>query len=358
MARIWRKAQFLHTFAPQHPVPMKTLLYSFCTLILMVCQPMKETMDKPPKDGLPAPTGDLPAIQIGTNAKASLKINEQTRMAQEFLDQIPAGAMKNLHVRIPGGTRSQREKGSDWSDPDMKKWIDLQKKYGFGFIWVVNGNDTPENQKAFIQRWQNMGAKFTFLEMMNEYYLPKFAQGKTEKPEVTRRVTAEDYAGEILDAWLPVMATLNLPIFVHVAPKRTGKQGEQYAHFNKVVTKAVREKFKGYNLGIAVHLYERADPFDYGQIAELRKQLPPGTPIAITETGNLNESVRTSEAVAPLIYNHYRRLAAELKPGDYLIDHCLYNDYKNETEANLHPKYKGMTPKGEAVLRFFRDIYP
>ncbi len=341
---------------------MKFLLFSFTALMLLVCKPLQETVETPTPVDPSVPMGSLPKIQLGTNAKATLKIDEQIAMADKYFANYGKDLMDNFHIRIPGGTRSQREVSKDWSDDKIKMWVDVQKKYGFKFVFVVNGNDSPENQKAFIQRWMNMGAKFSFIEMMNEYYLPKFAQGKLDKAEVTRKVTAEDYAGEILEAYLPVIKELGLTIFVHVAPKRTGKQGQQYAHFNQVVTKAVREKYKSYNLGVAVHLYEKAEPFDYGQIAELRAQLPAGTTIAITEAGNLNETLlranKANEVVAPHIYAHYRKLAAQLKPGDYLFDHTLYNNYKNEGEASLHPNFKGITPKGEAVLKMMHEIYP
>jgi hypothetical protein len=341
---------------------MKLLLFSFTALMLLVCKPMEETTETRMPDDSSVPLGSLAKIQLGTNAKGTLKIDQQIAMADKYFEDFGPDLLNNFHIRLPGGTRSQRETTADWSDAQIKMWVDLQKKHNFNLIWVVNGNDPPQNQKAFIQRWMNMGGKFSFIEMMNEYYLPKYAQGKLDKAEVTRKVTAEDYAGEILEAYLPVISELNLPIFVHVAPKRTGKQGQQYAHFNSVLTKAVSGKYKSYKLGVAVHLYEKAEPFDYGQIAELRAQLPPGTPLAITEAGNLNESIlrapKANETVAPHIYAHYRKLAAQLKPGDYLIDHTLYNDYKNEGEASLHPNFKGVTPKGKAVLKMMHEIYP
>ncbi len=341
---------------------MKIILFTLTAMMLVVCKPMNQTMETPLPEDSSIPLGSLPQIQLGTNAKGTLQIREQIAMADKYFADFGPELLKNFHIRLPGGTRSQRETSADWSDEQIKLWTDLQKKYGFNLVWVVNGNDSPQNQKAFIERWMKLGAKFSFIEMMNEYYLPKFAQGKLDKAEVTRKVTAADYAGEILDAYLPPIKELGLPIFIHVAPKRTGKQGQQYAQFNEVVTKAVREKFKGEKLGIAVHLYEKAETFDYGQISELRKQLPAGTPIAITEAGNLNETLLRSnnanEVVAPYIYAHYRKLVAQLKPGDYLFDHTLYNDYKNEGEASLHPNYKGVTPKGKAVLKMMHEIYP
>jgi len=152
--------------------------------------------------------------KVGYNTKASLKIKEQTAYADELFARMDTELLRNLIIRVPGGTRSQKEDMEDWTPDQIQYWSGLQEKYGFSLVYVVNGNDTPQNQLNLIRRWQEYGAQFDFLEMLSEVYLPKFSKPKMEKPEVTRRIDEKIYTEEILPAYYPFLDSLDLPYFL------------------------------------------------------------------------------------------------------------------------------------------------
>ena len=169
-------------------------------------------------------SGELP--KIGFNCKASYNIVQQTTFADLLFSELDDEVFRNMVLRIPGGTRSQKDFGVDWPNEKMKLWTDLQKKYGYTKEYLVNGNDSPENQLEIIRRWQQNGAKFEFLEMMTEYYLPKFSKPNLSKPEVTRRVDEKIYTDDILPAFYHHLDSLDLPYFLIFAPAKMIKMGQ------------------------------------------------------------------------------------------------------------------------------------
>jgi hypothetical protein len=285
-------------------------------------------------------------VNLGFNAKGTVDTEQQIALVDTAFASIASATVKSWTIRVTGGTRSQTDFPSDWSDAQIGGWIKLQQKYGFSFVYVVNGNDTPASQAAFISKWITMGAKFTFIEMMNEYYLSKYRTGDTSIKEVSRQVTAKQYVEEILPAFLPALRPLRLPFFVILAPTKPGKSTE----WNDTVLKALKTQFASQRFGVTVHLYApKGKALDYAQISRLRKQLPPRTAIAVTEAGvqdyeDVNEFAAASRA-------HLLAITAELKPGDYLLEQILYKGVETEFEGSIDPN--GLTPKGKAVL----DLY-
>ncbi|MBK8170383.1 MAG: hypothetical protein IPK60_08545 [Sandaracinaceae bacterium] len=306
-------------------------------------------------DSIDATNGDAgtDSVQLGFNAKGTLNTTEQVALADAmFTNEFTSTLLPRIHVRVNGGTRSQTEFPSDWSDAQISAWVALQNEHNISLVYVVNGNDTPESQAAFIQHWIDLGARFTFLELMNEYYKRGYRLGDTSVDGVMHMVTPAIYVDEILPAFVPVLERFDLPMFAICAPKND----EFFAAWNTAMVEAFSTKEIMRGLNVTIHLYDYGEGvFDYNQISDLRSLLPAGTRIAITEAGNLDPAVTTYEAAAPLVVAHYEAILAHLLPGDFLFDQILYSDYHPDDVATLHPDFAGLTPKGEAVVQFMRE---
>lgn len=318
------------------------------------------TQTAPPSNPVPQPSGttnaDLPFF--GFNTKGAMDPGEQIQYANAYLDKITSPEIKQrLVIRVTGGTISQTTYGKDWTPEVIRQWTDLQKRQGVRFIYVVNGNDAPAEQAAAIQRWMDAGARFDFLEMMNEYYLPKFVSGDRSHAEVTRQVTPEDYVNSILPAYWKELDRFHLPYYLIFAPSRPGRDGAQQKmdEWNTVVSGAIRNKYPDKDLNATIHLYARGSlaGFDYGQIDRLRQSLPPGRHIAVTEAGILDNALSYEQA-GNLAVEHYRNIMAHLGKGDYLLDQVLYNMNKRGNIAALNPHTGGETPKGRVMLQFIQ----
>lgn len=335
-------------------------------LLFSTCQSLTKTSPIPEEDTdlkeTEEVTEDL-ALQsgkpyFGFNAKANLQMQVQIAYADALFDEIPSEAKENLTIRIPGGTLSQKVYSQDFSDDELKSWATLQEKHGFRMVFVVNGNDSPNNQKMFIQRWMDAGVRFDFLEMMNEYYLSKFAKGSTEKAEVSQKVTPQLYVNEILPMFFNELDGLGLPYFVICAPAKKGKSGERLDAWNDVIVAALNDQFKNREMGIVLHLYKRSDAsaYDYAQINRLRGRISYQPKVAITEMGILDDNASWSEIAEPT-KQHYTRIFSQLGSGDYLFDQVLFNTYGKDNIATLHPKTNGLTPKGEKVVELIKAVY-
>jgi len=295
---------------------------------------------------------------FGFNAKGLLNTSEQVVLTDKMLSSLPPKTVRNIQIRVVGGSISQKKYPADWPIKAITSWIRLQRKHGFGLVYVVNGNDTPISQKAFIQKWISLGAKFTFIEMMNEYYLNKFRKGDTSRREVTKKISAQSYVNEILPSFIPSMQGFKLPLFIILAPEKPRKWGRFMREWNQIVV-SYMAKNRAFKLGATIHLYKRDRPFNYAQIVDLRKLLPLGTPIAVTEAGVLIRTIKSYAEQARLVKDHYQKIAQQLRPGDFLFDQVLYHNYakKNNFNATTHPVYKGVTPKGQQVLEFIKKNY-
>lgn len=302
-------------------------------------------------------TGSWPYPFFGFNTKGRLDPGVQTRYANAFFDKITAPSIKsNLVVRVTGGTISQTTAGSDWTPEVIKDWTDLQKRQGIRFIYVVNGNDSPAEQAAAIQRWLDAGSHFDLLEMMNEYYLPKFAKGDRTKAEVTRQVTPEIYVDEILPTFWKELDRFHLPYYLIFAPEKGegGGGDNRLAQWNEVVARATRNKWPERDLNATVHLYAHGGigNYDYGQIDRIRQSLPAGRHIAITEAGVLDPGMTFQENGQAAV-QHYRNILQHLGPGDYLLDQVLYNPGKRNNISALDRN--GETNKGQIILQFIQN---
>ena len=327
----------------------KILLSFFITGLFSMCSPSAKVKAQS------ANNNNLP--YFGFNAKGTLNADEQTNYTNDLLDQITqTDIKKNLPIRVTGGTLSQTTYKNDWTLEIIHKWVALQKKQGIRFIYVVNGNDEPANQAAIIKEWLSAGAHFDFIEMMNEYYLPKFARGDKSFKEVTEQVSPEKYVDTILPKFWKELDQFKLPYYLIFAPRRTDPKANEYLqHWNEVLSDAVIKKYPERNLNAVIHLYLKEETtvnrFDYDQIDAVRKQLPAGRYIAITEAGVINKEL-DYQAAADLTINHYRQILKHLIPGDYLLDQVLYNASKNNNTALVSPEFSGETPKGKAMIKF------
>ena len=297
---------------------------------------------------------DLP--YFGFNAKGSLDVAEQTNYANTYFNQIPTEIKNNMAIRVTGGTRSQYTFNSDWTDEGINKWVQLQQAHGLRFIYVVNGNDAPINQKNVIQRWINAGAKFDFIEMMNEYYLVKYAIGDTSNPEVTEKVSPQKYVDTILPNFWHQLDVLNIPYYLILAPTSTGNIQTYYKAWNDTVINAIQNKYTSRKLNVSLHLYARGagNPFDYNQINNIKARLPQDRKLAITESGIVDNTL-SSEQAGTLAVEHYKKIISHLGKGDYLLDQVLYFNVPNSNTANLSPQYNGVTPKGSLLLTFINN---
>lgn len=335
------------------------MLFSTCQGLTQTSPRSEENSERAESEELDADMAQLPGKPyFGFNAKANLQTEVQLAYADAFFEELSAEVKKNLTIRVPGGTLSQKVYSQDFSDVDIQSWASLQEKHGLRMIYIVNGNDSPKNQKVFIERWMDAGVQFDFIEMMNEYYLSKFSKGSTEKDEVTREVTPRMYVDEILPVFFDELDSFGLPYFVICAPAKDGKPGERLAAWNDVLVEALNGKFNDRELGIVLHLYKRpgGGDYDYAQINRLRDRLSYEPKVAITEMGILDNNATWSEIARPT-KQHYAQIFSQLGSGDYLFDQVLFNNYKKDNIATLHPRTNGLTPKGEKVVEFIESVY-
>lgn len=326
------------------------LLILFAGLVCVHC-----SNNRPNEEDIPSDIWNLPFF--GFNAKGTLEVIQQTGYANSYFDQIKSKDIKeNLVVRVTGGTQSQLTYGNDWTKDRISNWVALQKKHGIRFIYVVNGNDSPVKQANIIKKWLDVGAHFDFIEMMNEYYLPKYARGDTSFEEVTEEVTPEKYVDIILPVYWKQLDQFHLPYYLIFAPTRSNPGANAVMeHWNEVLTTAIQNKYPNRQLNATIHLYIQnkndISQFDYGQIDRLRSTLPSGRHIAVTEAGVINKDLDYQMA-GEMAIAHYRKILEHLRPKDYLLDQILYNSSKNNNTAALNPEYNGETPKGKAILQF------
>lgn len=334
---------------------MRTSVYFLFALIFIVGCSQKSPSKAEDKQTTYATS---PKIELGFNAKGTLNTPEQLRMFEDLLKTLPSALVQHLHVRVSGGTLSQRQVPADWTDADISAWIALQGSYGFGLVYVVNGNDTPESQAQFVEKWLDMGARFSFIEMMNEYYLSKYKAGDTSKPGVTREVTYTTYVEDLLPAFIGPLAEFNVPLFLICAPMKGKQKVDGYNElWNAAVIEVLNADVYKVPLGVSIHLYFDGGEFDYEQLTRLRENLPKGMPIAVTESGLATRDTYNYDEAGALITGHYRSIASKLQPGDYLFDHVLYNNYKRDFNATLHPYFKGLSPKGTYVVNWMTEVY-
>lgn len=345
--------------------------YSVLTWSLTILFLLVITGCRPGSDGLPINLNPPPAANkryMGFNAKGTNNTVQQVAYTKAYLEGLPTSVRSNIAIRVTGGTVSQTTYSDDWTPAMIQAWVNLQTQLGIRFIFVVNGNDTPVHQKDLIQRWLVAGAKFDFIEMMNEYYLTKYAEGDISKPEVKRKITPEDYANIMLPLFWEELDQFNLPYYIIFAPTRLNPIADaRTRHWNNVMIDQVINHYPNRNLNATLHLYtsghsdedDDIDIFNYKQIDTLRKRLPVDRRIAITEAGVLDSTISIQE-LTPIAILHHKHIDQHLQKGDYLFDQVLYNPIKDNNTTDLSPwvdkpDNDHTTVKGVAVRSYFKE---
>lgn len=303
-------------------------------------------------------------ILVGFNAKGNLNVKQQcTYLRQELANLKKQGVdTSKIRIRLQGGSISQKTYPSDWSDAAIKEWAKIQKDYGCQFAFVVNFNDTAKSQLSFYNRLKKVGMKFSFIELGNEQYLPKFALSKVDEyDEVTKRtanMTTKKYIS-MCNEYMKEFKATKLPFYVQFAPEN--KDNTSYDAWNKAIAKAIDNKeFASKNVHGTVHLYERGGDgsLNAKQIQSLRKLVKTKIKIAVTEYGVVDKKgkLTTKERIAQE-KNLTTRILSVMQKGDLLLNQVLYTDYKDDEAAILHPKYKGITPKGKEIMNIYKKFW-
>lgn len=293
---------------------------------------------------------------LGFNAKGTMETELQVAYADDMLAKLDPKVARSIVIRISGGTLSQKTFLKDWTNEKIKLWADLKVKYGLRYAFTINGNDTPENQLLVLQNWKDHGVEFEYFEMMNEYWQNRYRKPDLTKPDVLFQVTPKMYIENILPRFFAALDVLQVPYHLICAPANVNQYSDSW---NDAIFDAMNNKFKDRtNMGITLHMYAKdqhedeevlSGNFDYKQIAKLRKRLPPGRSIAITESGVINSKL-SYEELGQLESIHLKRLSEQLQKGDFVLNQVLYNNYPNDNNAVLHPSTNGVTQKGVYIL--------
>lgn len=301
---------------------------------------------------------------VGFNAKGSLDTKDQyAYVGKQFANLKKAGAdTKKIMIRLNGGTISQQTYSRDWTDSEIACWAKLQKTYGCKYIFVVNFNDTAQNQLKFFQRMRKAGIKFSMIELGNEQYLPKFAESKTSYKEVTKRTSAmtpEKYI-RLCNEYIRLLKKYELPFYVQFAPE-SERNAKAYQAWNTAIIQAINgKKFASGRIHGTIHLYERngAGSLNENQIGKLKKSVNRNISIAVTEYGVVDKKGKLSQsAYAKQEAALTRRILSQLDKDDLLLNQVLYTDYKTVGAAVIHPKAKGLTVKGKTITKLFMKYW-
>jgi hypothetical protein len=305
---------------------------------------------------------DQNQISVGFNAKATLDTAEQCSYISKEFDNLRIQGVKTdkIWLRITGGTISQTTKPSDWTDDMIEKWAKLQKEFGCQYIFVVNFNDAPESQLAFYNRLGKGGIGFDAIELGNEQYLRKFTEANTgayhEVTERTSNMTPQKYI-QMSNEYMKLFKDFGLPFYVQFAPQNDNK--EEYIDWNKSIAKAINDReFLDENIYGSIHLYERKGDgsLEAGQIDNIRSLMKPPINFAVTESGVIKENLSYNQFIEQE-KNLTKRILGKLRDGDIFLNQVLYTDYKKVGPEVLHPQYKGITPKGEAIIELLKKYW-
>lgn len=300
------------------------------------------------------------AINVGFNAKGNLSTNEQTELLEKELFNLRANNIDTgkIWLRLNGGTISQKSYSKDWLEEDIKKWSKIQTEYNCKFIFVINFNDTPKNQKEFFNRFIKQNISFSFIELGNEQYLKKFSKiANNNEDEVTNRtenMTVTKYIS-MSKEYINEFSQEGLPFYLQMAPNFYER--EEYLKWNKAIANAINSnEFFYKDIGITLHLYERGGPssLNVKQINLAKELIEKPIKMAITEYGviNSNEKVVVSEVIKQEI-DLSKRILDTVSDGDTVLNQVLFTDYKEVGTADIHKLYEGLTPKGREILNIF-----
>lgn len=304
-------------------------------------------------------------IHVGFNAKGNLDTENQYKYIKQLFSTLKKEKddTKKIHLRILGGTVSQKSYSKDWKNSQIALWAKLQQEFKCKYIFVVNFNDTPNNQLKFYQRFLKAGIRFSVIELGNEQYLPKFAESKIKKyDEVTKRTSKMTPAKYIKmsNSYIKTFKQYKLPFYVQAAPN-SANNGNLYTKWNTAIVNAInRGKFASGKINIAIHLYERngADSLDAEQITTLRKKIKKTVHIAVTESGVVDKKNALPESdYASQESELTKRILAEMKSGDIFLNQIIYTNYKTVGSAVLHPMKSGLTVKGKKIIEVLNHYW-
>ena len=303
-------------------------------------------------------------INVGFNVKGSLSVKEQCSFLRSELEKLKKENIKTekIWLRLQGGSISQKTYPSDWTDEAILPWAEIQRDFGCQYTFTINFNDTPENQMEFYKRLRSKGITFTFIELGNEQYLPKYALSKIDEfDEVTKRtsnMTAEKYI-TMCNEYINTFKTAGLPFYVQFAPEKEEKTNA--AAWNKAIAEGINNnKFSSKDIHGTIHLYERdgEGSLNEKQINEIRSLVKCQMNMAVTEYGAVDkrDKLSSNELIAQE-KSLTTRILRGLHNGDTLLNQVLYTDYDNDKAAVFHPYYHGITPKGKAIFELFKKYW-
>lgn len=305
-----------------------------------------------------------PGIQVGFNAKGSLAVSEQTQFLQNELKKWKEQniSTEKVWLRLQGGSISQKTYPEEWSDHDIREWVQVQKEYGVSYIFVVNFNDEPKDQANFYKRMTDLGMKFAFVELGNEQYLPKYRESKVdESEEVTKRtsgMTPKKYI-QLSEEYIQAFQAFDLPYYIQFAPEKEDQTNT--TEWNREIAHAINTNaFSSEKINGTLHLYERNGDgsLNEAQISDIKNLVKRPISIAITEYGVVDKKGKlTSQKRIDQEMHLTKRILNQLQDGDVLLNQLLYTDYKQVGGAVFHPDFDGLTPKGKNMVDLFKQYW-
>jgi len=309
-------------------------------------------------------------IQVGFNLFAhpsgnSIKgIKDQIAFIDTFMAARKAQGYdtKNIVLRIMGGTGSQTHRYL-WTMPQSASEIiagynSIQQKYGCKYIFTVDYNSDPDSEFQLYIDLTDAGLEFSAIELGNEQYLFKYKNSDYTKEEVTIRTSAMTpykyfaMADEYIDAFGG-----NIPFWVQLAPtKGTPNQREYYNLWNDVALEWLSTR-KTPQYAATQHIYDGGD-YDFPATKALRDALGT-TNLHITEFGARNDEGAASnenpDKLAIKELDVTKKIQAILRPGDSLVWHMLWNDYKEPGRWQALFWQSQINPKGTVLMPY---IFP
>ena len=275
---------------------------------------------------------------LGFNAKGTLLTETQLDNTRAILlaEQERRTDVSKLWFRVQGGTTSQTTYSADWPDAILDKWIALQQDFNLKFIFVINVNDSPSNQRTFFNRWITRGGDYHAIEVGNELYLPKFKNSTpgtlpVDAPEVTAvtaGMTADIYMSSLAVGFVNAFSDLNLPFFFIAAPEKPSLPNVHLYNmqWNQTIASHLTSPlYQSVNSNLTLHLYEKTEgDVNYNQIPNLRNIAPAGTKIWITESGVVDDAV-IELAPNPMLVQgnrevtHMNNVLTKLVIGDLIL---------------------------------------
>jgi len=213
-------------------------------------------------------------------------------------------------------------------DEEIANLLALQTMHGVKTIYLININDSLESQLAFVQRLMDEGLDLDFVELGNELYLRKFAEGDLTGLGVTRAWSVEQYIDEIIDVWTLAFKELGLPVYIVGASHGTDDSNSTMyrQNWNSALVSALATR-PGLVDGVTFHRYggeERTGETHEEIISNESFQFLQtfgALPIAITESGYFfTEMTPENLELAAEFWTAFR---AALKPNDHYGVHVM-----------------------------------